>query len=592
MKNFKKILALLCVAAMLVSALIACTPKEEEPNGGSEPIEDSGSESVEEKAEPLVLVKDGKAVKIIYPMSDMNAADEANKLSDAIKNLTGVRPRVEDDFLKSGATYDSESIEILVGNTGYAESKQITEELTYGQAKATVVGNKLVIAALGDSILSSIMSKLRINISGLAKEGELSIERSFVLSAAASDAQEAIPAPDTDKTPTVVNYQDSCIVSVLTETEKSVYTAYLSKLADCGFSEVAANKIENNDYATYSNGMYAATVAYTGNTRSMYIMSEPASNLDTEIMSGAGTYQKITDTTLTQVGLAYGSETTEASDHLSGMAYCMRLADGSFIVIDGGYDTEGHAERLYGVMQKQAPDPDNIVIAAWIFSHGHGDHIGVLQPFTRLYGSKVTVERFIYNFPNQSTGEIYTAGANRVYDLAYADTKRIKAHAGQELYIRNAKITVLFGLELMEPHELTYYNDCSVILKIEAEGKSFLILGDCGDKENAALRKIYTTATLKSDIMQVAHHGINGCGTEVYSLVDPEYALWPAGEYEMKQENGTAWNIDKRPINKWLFNEMDQNKVFLAEDNIVVLTLKSSGITAQKYNDYNAYLAS
>ncbi|MBQ7365364.1 MAG: hypothetical protein IJW46_07180, partial [Clostridia bacterium] len=36
---------------------------------------------------------------------------------------------------------------------------------------------------------------------------------------------------------------------------------------------------------------------------------------------------------------------------------------------------------------------------------------------------------------------------------------------------------------------------------------------------------------LKSDLVQVAHHGFNGSTIETYSLVSPTVALWPTPDY-------------------------------------------------------------
>ena len=94
--------------------------------------------------------------------------------------------------------------------------------------------------------------------------------------------------------------------------------------------------------------------------------------------------EKVCDVTLTQVGLLYDVGS------FNGMCYVMRLEDGSFIVTDGGHALQKNADRLYRILRKQAPDPDNIVIAAWIFSHSHGDHSGMFPYFTASYADRVS----------------------------------------------------------------------------------------------------------------------------------------------------------------------------------------------------------
>ena len=76
------------------------------------------------------------------------------------------------------------------------------------------------------------------------------------------------------------------------------------------------------------------------------------------------------------------------------------LEDGSFVVIDGGDATAKgkenlkNAENLYELMIAQKPQGiDDVVISAWIVTHGHSDHFGVYNLFAKYYADKVTVKR-------------------------------------------------------------------------------------------------------------------------------------------------------------------------------------------------------
>ena len=83
-------------------------------------------------------------------------------------------------------------------------------------------------------------------------------------------------------------------------------------------------------------------------------------------------------TLLTQVG-------TERF-HPSAMAMCyvLRAADGSFVCIDSDFQ-EASADLIYDILKKQAPDPEHIVISAWIFTHPHTDHVGGFTSLTRAW---------------------------------------------------------------------------------------------------------------------------------------------------------------------------------------------------------------
>jgi hypothetical protein len=107
---------------------------------------------------------------------------------------------------------------------------------------------------------------------------------------------------------------------------------------------------------------------------------------------------------------------------------------------------------------------------------------------------------------------------------------------------------MLFSLDVYEGSE-TSYNITSLVFKVDLEEKSFFVFGDIYDKGDT-VSKLYTSTTLKSDIMQVAHHGVSGMSDDwgstfsknhPYRMVAAEYAFWPvvALTFNWKDSNGT-----------------------------------------------------
>ena len=82
-----------------------------------------------------------------------------------------------------------------------------------------------------------------------------------------------------------------------------------------------------------------------------------------------------------------------------GMSYAIRLPDGRFIVIDGGRHFEPDRDRLYNCLIESSGG-EKPVIAAWILTHPHSDHYIGFIVFMEQYGDRVTVERYILNFPD------------------------------------------------------------------------------------------------------------------------------------------------------------------------------------------------
>ena len=275
------------------------------------------------------------------------------------------------------------------------------------------------------------------------------------------------------------------------------------------------------------------------------------------------------------------------------MCYIIRLEDGSFIIVDGGVDTtkERYEDRIYNILKKQAPDPDNIVIAAWLFSHAHDDHVDIFEYFCESYADKVTVERFIYNLPSSEQASAAndkwdrSAKVREWMDEYFPDVPKTKAHPGQTFYIRNAKIDILYTLDVYES-ALTDFNNSSVVFAVEAEGQKMMFLGDYMD-EGKTLMSLYSAQTLKSDIVQITHHGIGGRGgaiNNLYKAIAPTYAFWPGLRI---YEHNTYRDLYNEAENQYI---VKNSEIFMAEDNVHVFTVKDC--TVEVYDTVAAYLAS
>ena len=153
----------------------------------------------------------------------------------------------------------------------------------------------------------------------------------------------------------------------------------------------------------------------------------------------------------------------------------------------------------------------------------------------------MTLENVIYHFPSdeqarnaESTGASWQHNASDAMD-AFPGANRIIAHGGQEYYIRNVKMTVLQAVDMYDNLPLVWYNSTSLVIKIEDENHSFLVTGDfpvgvdTERKIDGLFMNMYSASTLKSDFVQVIHHGANVGGTdEFYQAADADYVLIPA----------------------------------------------------------------
>ena len=223
----------------------------------------------------------------------------------------------------------------------------------------------------------------------------------------------------------------------------------------------------------------------------------------------------------------------------SGMCYVVRLTDGKFIIVDSGEYTAEDCLRLYDFMKEHSVKKIPTV-ALWIFTHSHGDHIGLATRFIAEYKDKVNVQAFSYQFPDcnkisvsmesvekmKKDIEVFEQNIQNSYPKATVYT----LHTGQSYYFSGAEMEVLWTVDDTYPAYYSSFNDLSAALRIKIDGgKTVLLLGDC--MHEACRRMAHTYGDyLKSDILQVTHHGLIGGDKELYELIDPEICFWATSE--------------------------------------------------------------
>ena len=80
-----------------------------------------------------------------------------------------------------------------------------------------------------------------------------------------------------------------------------------------------------------------------------------------------------------------------------------------------------------------------------------------------------------------------------------------------------------------------------MVFTIDTGETKLLILGDIGEKSSEKLLK-NQKKKLKSDIVQMSHHGQQGATKELYEAVNPKICLWPTPEWLWNNDIGTGEN--------------------------------------------------
>lgn len=235
-----------------------------------------------------------------------------------------------------------------------------------------------------------------------------------------------------------------------------------------------------------------------------------------------------------------GIELTQLSarSNDSMMGYFIRTSNNKNIVVDGGLQKESETLKQY--IEKYGNTVDY-----WFITHPHKDHVGAFIDIVK--NTDIEIKNIYYSANDIDWYEKYEPNrANEIADFYQTlENDRIKAvvktpQIGDVIEIRkNLKVEIF---ELANP-EITNnaINNSSMVFKIYINDKSILFLGDTGTEEAEKLIKQYGSR-LKSDIVQVAHHGQRGATEELYKLVNPEICLWPTTSWLWDNDVGEGYN--------------------------------------------------
>ncbi len=246
-----------------------------------------------------------------------------------------------------------------------------------------------------------------------------------------------------------------------------------------------------------------------------------------------------------------------------GMSYVFILGSGAFFIIDGGYFTPGEDERLYRRLCSHCTGKP--VIAGWFFSHAHQDHIGVFIDMMMHHRRDLEIRQLIFNFqplelPDTADGWRIKSNdlptVRKFYDVlaAYcADIPVVTPHTGDLLTFDELTAEVLYTWEDLDgPGN---FNDHSTVIRAEVSGQKILFLGDINQAGSRVL--LNSGKPLKSDIVQISHHGFSGASEALYRAVDAGTALWPTAAYcipGLRERDTNRYLLDSSNIIEHIFN--------------------------------------
>lgn len=229
-------------------------------------------------------------------------------------------------------------------------------------------------------------------------------------------------------------------------------------------------------------------------------------------------------------------------------SFIIKTKEDRLIVIDGGRGDE--LPRLIEAL-KTISGEDVPTVTAWIFSHLHDDHYGAYVRLTEdEWREKIKVMDVYCNFISRAHWEAKAFGDNAVlpgaYDAIMGSDKTLGAtihvvEKGERISIDEIDFDVIHVPDSTRAANMNV-NDTTTVYKMTYDnGQTIMFLGDAEWVCNEDLVN-NCADLLKSDVVQVGHHGCGNVSKKCYELIDAKVYLWQCGLRFWYQEKGEGIN--------------------------------------------------
>lgn len=406
----------------------------------------------------------------------------------------------------------------------------------------------------------------------------------------------------------------------ISSTEKLEFHAYLTKLTNCGYVLDSENTLaapskngfdaQTNLYRQYRKGNQLLYVYFNESVGEARIIDDHASVAESEF-EYTFDFDASTSAEIYMYGMKYHPQGINFCDAggdpdtcNNGSFFIIKQADNSVILIDGGAQrqvTDAAVEGLWSFMHTitgKGTD-EAITVACWIHTHPHEDHYALVWGLLERYHAKIDLQRVMFNFPNPSEVGIGIYEFRGGVADYYPNVLFAKCHSGQSIQLGSIVLDVLTTHEDMVSAvtgvtRMTEGNSMSTVIRFTMpDGTRFLNLGDFTreqqfvlidgkDANQIAVEGILDSAELRSDIVEVAHHGYNMI-TNTYQATGAEHALWS----NYQPDAFTGWKKDTADAIKDRLMKranVSEGNIYYAGLNTVKLTCQNGNITVTLSN--------
>lgn len=359
---------------------------------------------------------------------------------------------------------------------------------------------------------------------------------------------------------------------------------YCSTLISKGFTLQQQNTVNTNSFYLYVKGDTIVHVNWFAKLNQFSIVYGPKTYVPAK--KPITNYSKKVTPTITMMALGD-----------MGTSIVIQLEDGSFVLIDGGRGNTNYQEdstALWNFLSSKAPAGEKPRIT-WLVTHIHTDHRALFQKFIPTYKNKIDLELLVWNMPDfneidakyapdwqegeSKPAKNYATPVNTLTELIktnFPKTPIYTCHSGEKLYLPGCEIEILTCHEDYYLNKFRWINDTSLACRVTMQGKTMMVFGDATHRVSDAILTPAYGNYIKSDILQVTHHG-NGEGTlATYKAVDPDICLWTT------DKTSFASHVKMNDANKWLYassgSDGQRARKHYNQSNTVTITIPTMAV--------------
>lgn len=226
---------------------------------------------------------------------------------------------------------------------------------------------------------------------------------------------------------------------------------------------------------------------------------------------------------------------------------------GKLIVIDGG--TAGDREYLVEMIRtmrafKTGRPCREAIVDAWFLTHDHDDHVGALAKLIQEKREEskwadLRIAAVYYSYPpvewidqNEHSCLESTKFARAQLESLAEVAKLVKKDDQWTYGKLNIHALNDFDLSITT----NAINNSTIVYRLTTPGTTLLILGDLGIEGGDRLLSLQPSERIRSDVVQMAHHGQRGVTQAFYEVVSPKICLWPTPDWLWTNDPGTGPN--------------------------------------------------